>query len=553
MQNWRIFCVVILFLAFGGGVFSRLVILQVVDHGFYKALAKGQQTLPQVAVGERGDIFFTDKKGDSYRVATTQRQPFIFVTPTEVENHQETASALANILALPEELISEKLSREESLFEVLKKELTRKEMKAIEELNLSGVYVQQESSRYYPYKTLASRMLGFINQEGVGQYGIEKYYDTLLRGKEGLERILHNVAGYLLSWGKDTLENGEDLQLTLDFNIQSMAESLLAKAAESHDIEEGTIIVLDPTDGTILALANYPNFDPNTYSEVTNLNIFQNPAVESIFEPGSVFKPLTMASGIDSGKITPSTTYIDKGVVHIGGYKVLNYDERVWGERTMTEVLEYSINTGAVFAESATGNSIFLDYITRFGMFEPTKVDLAGEIYSANKELKKGYEINYATASFGQGIEMTAMQLVRAFSALANGGRLVTPHLTQQETQLSEPVISVRTASQVTAMLVSVTENGFAKSARVPGYYIAGKTGTAQIANSALGIAKPGYSDKTVQSFVGYAPAFEPRFLALVKLNNPKTKTAEYSAIPVFQELAKYILDYYEIPPDYEK
>ena len=218
----------------------------------------------------------------------------------------------------------------------------------------------------------------------------------------------------------------------------------------------------------------------------------------------------------------------------------------------MTEVLEYSINTGAVFAEAETGHQTFLDYVSRFGLFEPTKIDIAGEVYSQNKELKKGYEITYATASFGQGIEMTAMQLVRAYSALANGGYLPTPHLLKQDMLLSESVISERTASQVTAMLVSVTENGFAKSAQVPGYYVAGKTGTAQVAFAALGENKAGYSDETIQSFIGYAPAFEPRFLALVKLNNPQTKTAEYSAIPIFQELVKYILDYYEFPFYYE-
>jgi len=215
------------------------------------------------------------------------------------------------------------------------------------------------------------------------------------------------------------------------------------------------------------------------------------------------------------------------------------------------QVLEYSINTGAVFAEAATGHHTFLNYLSRFGLFEPTNIDLAGEVYSTNKELKKGYEINYATASFGQGIEITPMQLVRAYSALANGGRLPAPHLVDQGMPLSEPIISEKTAFQVTTMLVSVTENGYGKSARVPGYYVAGKTGTAQIAYSALGEKRAGYSDKTVQSFIGYTPAFEPRFLALVKLNNPQTKTAEYSAIPIFQELAKYILDYYEIPPDY--
>jgi cell division protein FtsI/penicillin-binding protein 2 len=224
----------------------------------------------------------------------------------------------------------------------------------------------------------------------------------------------------------------------------------------------------------------------------------------------------------------------------------------------MNEVLEYSINTGAVFAERQLGHDNFLQYIKKFGIFEPTNIDLAGEVFSENKEFQKGYEINFATASFGQGIEMTPIQLVRAFSAIANNGMRTEPYLVEKEpsTELSlsagEPVISSQTSSQLTAMLVSVVENGYSKRAKIPGYHIAGKTGTAQISWSALGVSKSGYSDKTIQSFVGYAPAFDPKFLILVKLDNPKTKTAEYSAIPIFRDLAKYIIDYYQIPPDYE-
>lgn len=552
MRNWRLFFIIFCFLALGSGLVARLTILQIIDHGFYKALAKGQQSLPAISTGERGDIFFTDKQGTLYMVATTKRLPFVFLTPIEVEDQETTASSLADILSISQKTILETLLRKESLFEILKNHLTQEEEQAIQDLKLPGVYIQQESIRSYPYGVLASRTLGFTNQDWEGQYGIEKYYEEHLRGKRGLEQTLRNVAGYLLSGKKDTVQDGKDLILTIDFNIQSMAESLLQKAKELHNIEEGTIIVIDPMTGAILTLASYPSFDPNTYSQVVDLAIFQNPAVQKLFEPGSIFKPLTMAFGIDAEKITPSTTYQDQGVVRIGGYKVLNYDERIWGERTMTEVLQFSINTGAVFAEAETGHTVFLEYLKRFGMFAPTKIDIAGEIYSANKELKKGYEITYATSSFGQGIEMTAMQLVRAYSALANGGYLPTPHLIKKNIPLSEPVISERTAAQVTAMLVSVTENGFAKSARVSGYYLAGKTGTAQIAYSALGEEKSGYSDETVQSFIGYAPAFQPRFLALVQLKNPQTKTAEYSAIPIFQELAKYILDYYEIPYDYE-
>ncbi|MBA7709875.1 Penicillin-binding protein PbpB [subsurface metagenome] len=220
----------------------------------------------------------------------------------------------------------------------------------------------------------------------------------------------------------------------------------------------------------------------------------------------------------------------------------------------MTEVLEKSINTGAVFAESQLGHKNFLNYIERFGIFEKTGIDLQWEISPPNTELKQEREINFATASYGHGIEMTPIQLARAFCVIANGGKLVKPYLVETEPEISNNnVISAQTAFKLTAMLVSVVKNGpYTKRARIPGYYIAGKTGTAQMSFAALDIDEEGYSDKTWQSFVGFAPAFDPRFLILVKLDNPATKTAEYSAVPLFQELAKYIIDYYQIPPDYE-
>ena len=553
MRNWRILLIILLLLGAGFGLVARLSFLQITSHGFYRALAQGQQTLPSLANGVRGDIFFTDKQGNTYTVASTKNVPFVFATPSEVEDKEAVKTLLADILNLSPEFVEERLLKEESLFEVLKKDLSLKEEESLKEADLKGIYVRREAVRFYPYETLGSRLLGFVNQDWQGQYGVEKYYESYLKGKEGLERTIRNVAAYLLQGDRETLQDGKNLELTIDFNIQSVAESLLAKAASAHSIEEGTIIVMDPMTGDILALANYPAFNPNSYSQVSDLSLFRNPALQDIWEPGSVFKPLTMASAIDSGALTPETTYVDRGIVRIGGYKILNYDERTWGEASMTNVLEYSINTGAVFAEQETGHSAFLAYLERFGLFKLTGVDLAGEIASQNRELKKGYEINFATASFGQGIEITPLQLVRAYAALANGGRLVTPHIIKQEPELSDQIISQRTASQITAMLVSVTENGFAKSSRVPGYYLAGKTGTAQVSYAALGENRLGYSEKTAQSFIGYAPAFNPRFVALVKLNNPQTKTAEYSATPVFQELAKYITDYYEIPHDYEK
>jgi cell division protein FtsI (penicillin-binding protein 3)/stage V sporulation protein D (sporulation-specific penicillin-binding protein) len=545
----------------GAALVGRLSYVQIFHHGFYKALAQGQQSSPYIAKGERGNIFSSDKQGNLHTLSTNHKVSLVFATPSEVTNPKEAARALANILNLQESFILEKLSHTTSLFEVLKRKLSQEEEDALGKASLPGLYLKQESIRQYPLERLASQVLGFVNQDEEGQYGLEEYYQEDLEGKEGFFTTIRNAGGYLALESKEGLKNGADLFLTLDYNIQARAESLLLREQAKLKFEQASIIVMDPTSGRILALSNTPSFNPNEYEKVQDLAVFQNPTIQSLFEPGSVFKPLTMAGAIDAGALKPETTYQDKGIVRIGGYKVLNYDERIWGQRTMTEVLEFSINTGAVFAQQQLGNEKFLQVLERFGMFEPTGVDLAGEAYSFNQELKKGYDINFVTASFGQGIEITPIQLMRAYSALANKGIMVKPYLVEkrmgskeQKTQpeFSLPVVSPKTASQVTQMMVNVIENGFSKRAKIPGYYLAGKTGTAQVAWSALGVNKSGYSDKTVQSFMGFGPAYDPKFMILVKLNNPQTKTAEYSAMPLFRELAKYIIDYLEIPPDYE-
>ena len=566
MRNWRIYIVFLFLFLAGVAIVGRLVFLQVANYGFYKALAQGQQNFSSLVKGNRGTIFIQDKYGTLYALATNQEAFFVFVTPHQVTDKEGTAQRLSDILDVSPEFVAEKLQNEESLHELIKKRISNEEKIRIESQEMPGVYLGKETIRYYPHGALAAHVAGFTNQEGQGQYGIEEYYNDTLEGKETLRKTARNPASYLSLELQDFKDaDGSDIILTLDYNIQIQAESLLQEALTNLHIEEGTIIVADVPTGKILALANIPTFNPNTYFLTEDLAIFQNSALQKIYEPGSVFKAITMASAIDAGKISPETSYQDKGIVRIGGHKILNYDERIWGERTMAEVLQFSINTGAVFASQQLGNKRFLEYLERFEIFKPTRVDLAGEVYSKNTEFKKGYEINFATASFGQGIEMTPLQLLKAFSVLANDGEFTEPFLVErfispdgvfiqvhEEKDATKSIISPKTSSDITAMLVSVIEDGFAKKARIPGYYLAGKTGTAQVSWSALGIQKSGYSDKTVQSFIGYGPAYDPQFLILVKLNNPQTKTAEYSALPIFKKIAKYVIDYCQIPPDYE-
>lgn len=564
MQNWRsnlVFAIIVLFIL---AVLSKLFFIQVINQGFYRALAEGQQKWFQEVKGDRGEIFIKDRQGNRYLLATNISKNLVYLRPGKVKNKKDLALALEEILGLKKEEVLKKMDDDSASLFLLKDDLTDEEMKKLKEKNLAGLYFLKKKVRFYPQRNLAAQVIGFLGGEGKGQYGVEGFYDELLQGKKTWLKGERNPWGFSLGEFKKKVPEGADLILTLDYNIQQKAEHLLGEGVKELEAEGGEILVLDPQKGKILALANFPSFDLNHYDEVADQAIFQNSAIQKLFEPGSVFKPVVMAGALEEGKITPETTYLDRGFVKFGPDTIYNYGHRVWGERTMTEVLEKSINTGAVFAQKQLGGDKFLEYIKRFGFFEKTGVDLQGEVWSENKELKNGRPINFATASFGQGVDVTSLQLARAFAAIANGGHLVRPYVVQEvvregkEVLKTEPevqkegVILAKTANELTTMLIKVVEEGFAKAARVPGYYIAGKTGTAQVPFSSLGIDKAGYSEKTIQSFVGFFPALNPQFLVLVKLNNPKTKTAEYSAVPLFQKLAKYIIDYWEIPPDYE-
>ncbi len=563
MRQWRVNLVLFFFFFIGAVIIYRLFSLQIIQHDLYAALASGQQKYFLKAQGERGEIFFTNY---NLPLATEKISYFLYLSPNEISKTEKerVAHSLSEIIKIEEAFFLEKLQKE-NLYELAAEKIDEEMAQKIKEANLSGVHIGQEKVRSYPYESFASGILGFVNKDGAGQYGLEEYWNDILSGKENYLEGEKGPLGYLFAY-EDAVDNeGSDIVLSIDYNIQYMAEKLLSAASKQLDVEDATIIVINPQNGEIIALAEWPVYNANEYSNVDELSIFQVGAIQKVFEPGSVFKPLTMAAALNEGDITPQTTYFDPGVLEIGGWPIYNYDQRIYpGEITMTSVLEKSINTGAVFAEQQVGHKKFSEYIKRFGIFEKTGIDLAGEILPQNTEFKKNYEINFATASFGQGIEMTPMQLVRAFSAIANGGKLITPHLVKEiknsdneiiereSLVVQDSVISANTAQKVAAMLVSVVENGFGKAARIPGYYVAGKTGTAQVSWSSMNISKSGYSDKTWQSFIGFAPALSPRFLILVKLDNPATKTAEYSAAPIFRDLAKYIIDYYKIPPDYE-
>ena len=532
--NWRVNLVLILTIIIGAAIVSRLFFLQILEHKLYAAQAFGQQVALNNIIGSRGQIFCSTSHGDKGREASSgssgemkslainKNSWTISANPKDIPDKQFFAQTLSKNIDQSQDKIISELESSDS-YVVIQKDLSSVDLDKIKVLNLKGLSWQNNPKRFYPQGELASQVLGFLGGEGSGQYGIEGYYDDILKGKSGIQKQTSGIDSFLSNNDQISLD-GSDIYLTIDYNIQFQAEELLKQEQKKDDIDSGQIIVLEPNTGKILALANFPDFDPNQYSKEKDLDIFQNSAVQKLFEPGSIMKSFTMAAALNEGKITPDTTYVDTGVAVFGDKQIHNFANEIYGKQTMTQVLESSINTGAIFAEQQIPHKTFFDYIDKFGFNKKTRVDLQGEVYSHNDLLKNGHDIEYATAAFGQGIELTPMQIARGYCAIANGGKLVKPYIVEKivsgedqtytKSEISpEQIVSQQTMSQLNSMLINVVDKGFNGVAKIPGYYFAGKTGTAQIplANGR------GYEPdaNTIQSFVAYGPAFKPQYLIL--------------------------------------
>ena len=545
-------------------VIIKLYYLQVVSYASYKALADGQHTLFQQLVPKRGEIFLTDKDG-TYPAAVNQETQMAYAVPAEIENPEQAAQAVSQTLQMDKNDLLAKFSKPDDMYEVIKHKLSDDEINKINNLKLSGIHLADESYRYYPSGELASNVLGFVgwqNNDIGGRYGAEAYFDAVLKGQAGQVTQGRDAsgAGVLLS-GSNLVQakDGDNVVLTIDHAVQYETEKLLKAAVEKNNADSGSIIVMDPETGKVLAMADYPTFDPNNYAQVPDISVYRNTAVSDAYESGSVFKAITMAAGLDSGLVNPDTTYTDTGVVKEAGYSIHNSQMEADGVQTMTQVLDKSLNTGAIYVEKLLGNKNFADYVRRFGFGAPTGIDLYGEAAGNLNNLNNlKSNIQFFTSSFGQGITVTPIQLAAAYSALANGGVLMKPQIVDKivhpdgsqdtvEPQEVHRVISEKASSLITQMLRDVVVNGHGKQADVPGYLVAGKTGTAQVAST----DSRGYaSGINIGSFAGYAPMNNPRFTVLVRVNNPRSVDwAESSAAPTCGELLKFLLDYYNIEP----
>lgn len=575
MKKWRILLLIIIVFIAGSGVLTRLFYLQIIQHDYYIKRAEGQHGFYKTLYPQRGEIFMQDlsvsrRNGEDAYCSLAINKEFeeIYIVPQKIqllsiEDREKLASELSLLLDLDKEIILQRINKKDDPYEPLVNKADPEVVNKIKELNIEGLETSFKEWRYYPNNELASHLIGFVGmtEDGnVGQYGLEGYYENELKGKKGLLEGEKDTSGYripFLSHKLEPAEDGSKIILTIDQNIQFKIEQELSQAIEKYEAESGSIIIMEPKSGAILAMANLPSFNPNEYGKVENIRSFLNPSIQELYEPGSVFKPITMAMGLDTGKVNHNTVYEDKGMIYIGGNLIGNVDGKTYGEQTMTQVLEKSLNTGAYFVQEQVGRESFQDYIQKFNLDKLTGIDLVGEVNGNISNAFTRYDIDLATISFGQGIAITPIELITAIAVIANEGKIMRPFVVDKiihpdgteektEPEIRGDVISAEAARELTQMMVNVTENGSGRLAQVDDYNIAVKTGTAQIPD----FEKGGYVEDVIHSFVGFAPAFNPEFVILIKLDKPHgLRFAASSCGPIFKEISEYLFNYLEISP----
>ncbi len=579
--QWVIFLLILI-------IIIRLFYLQILQNDKYKALASQQHKMVTVLEPERGEIFaLTDKKETTqlYPLAVNKISYEVYADPSKVTRPQNLADILVEILEVDKTEVLGKLEKTADQYEVIKKNVdqtaidaltvkldellkdTNKDKLKKDRQTSTGVAWNKEILRFYPDKEVGAHILGFLGyaEDGVsrvGKYGLEGFWQKDLAGLGTQVVGERDMSGRALPFSElaALVENGADLVLTIDRTVQYQACKALEKSVVKHGAKSGSVIVMETSTGAIRAMCGYPSFDPNNYSQVEDANVYNNLAVYDSYEPGSVMKAISMAIAVDTGHVTADTIYEDKGEIKFaGGFTVRNSDLKAHGVIDMTQVLVESLNTGVIFATKDIKNKIYEDYMKQFGFGEAFGLEISQESKGDISALSKKGDIYKATSSYGQGITVTPLQLLNAVNVLANGGNLMKPYLVSElkknngqvekfEATILNQVISPGTASTLSAMLTQVVEQGHSKQAAVPGYYIAGKTGTAQVANPETGR----YYDasKVIHSFVGFAPVESPKFTMLTKLDFPTSAPyAESTAAPLFGEIAKFLLEYYQIPP----
>lgn len=555
---WRISVVFSLIIGAFIIIVLRLFYWQILTGDSLRAEAEAQYNLELTLPASRGAIVTNDNAALVMNVPSY----LVYAQPKQIISKNVFASVVSPLLSLDEKTVLSQLSQENLVWVPLAKKVDTSIVDNLKTLNLAGLGYENTSKRYYPEASMAANLLGFVGSDQFGNdkgyFGLEGYYDRNLRGKDGYIQVEKDVQGAPIPISDEKRiepENGSTLKLWLDRTIQRIVESRLAEGVTKYGAKDGSVVVMDPKTGGILAMASYPSYDPLNYSEYDK-TLYKNSVVADSYEPGSTFKVLMMSAALNEHLVTPQTTMNEDGPVQVGPYLIRTWDDQYHGKLTMTQVIQNSSNVGMVFVGKKLGKDLELRYIHAFGFGKTTGIDLEDETSPDLRSDNQWGDIDLATATFGQGIAVTPLQMVRAVSAIANGGWLMEPHMVQSITDTYGKVITIpakkitrvidkATADEMTAIMINSVDNGEAKWAKPKGYSIAGKTGTAQIP-----VAGHYDSQKTIASFVGFAPSDNPLFVMLVTLDEPTTSQwGSETAAPLFFTIAQDIFKYDGIPP----
>jgi|GEM_PF-22626 len=562
-KDWRLKIWFVFIFLVALAIFHRLFILQVLSHEELFSKGKNQHQYYEELTPRRGELYLQNKN-KTYPAAVNEEMDTVIAIPKNIVDVEGTVMTLATVLNIPAEEVRQKITKNrEDLYEVIKRKLTDDESLALQNKNLKGIELVPEYWRTYPASPLASQIVGFLGYSDNtknGQYGVEEYFENSLEGKEGFLQAEKDTGGRWISIGSRTLqkaEDGDNLVLTIEQSVQYFIEKKLEQAVKKFDATGGNILVMEPKTGRIIAAANYPSYDNSEYTKVEDSSLFQNRCIQEQFEPGSIFKSITYSIALDTGKITPETTYNDGGSITMSGFTMHNFDGKGRGVIPMTKALDLSLNTGAIFAQQRAGKEAYYQYLKNFGFGEQTGIDLVGEAKGDIKNLAQMKDLNFATASFGQGVAVTPVQMAAAFSSIINGGHLMKPQIVQkviksngEEIEIPpkevRQVISPRTSETIKAMLISVVKNGWSIKAMVPGYLIGAKTGTAQMPNPNGG----GYTEDFIHTFICGAPMNDPKFVILTKLDRVRAvRFSSDSVSPITRQVLEFLFDYYNISP----
>ena len=542
----------------------RLYMVQVVHGQEYKDQAERQYVHTVSDLYTRGSIYFTTKEGEHVSAATIKSGFLLAIDPTKIKDAEATYSALSQIVPIEHDRFIEVAARTDRTYQEIYPQVEKEEAEKIEAFALSGVQLYRNQWRYYPGGMLGARTIGFVGYQGDtirGKYGLERYYDdVLMRDNERMSvnffaELFGNLGSLVF---EDNSAKEGNIVTSIEPTVARTLDKVLMDAQEKWSSVATGGVIINPKTGSIYALGAVPAFDLNDRSSV-DIQAFSNPLVENVYEMGSIIKPLTMSAGIDAGAVSPNTTYYDAGYAEFDGFRINNYDGRGRGTVSMQEVLNQSRNTGVSFVVRTMGKLKFRDYFLKLKIGSETGIDLPSETYGLVDNLNSPRDIEYATASFGQGIAMTPIATVRALSTLANGGVLATPHIAQvieyddgavHEIGFpeGERVFTEETTETITRMLVNVVDEALrGGTVAMDHYTIAAKTGTAQIASSEGGY----YDDRYLHSFFGYFPAYDPEFLVFLYTVEPKgVRYASETLTDPFLEITKFLINYYDIPPD---